>query len=433
MLWITLFFILAVISFLPVKSSNIDDVLPAVPILNDTDRYIIVLKPDVPDHAITSHIQLFQHLRKEEDPLTNYSSIGQFRWYAGEFESEPFEAMMTASIQTTDEPLHDVVHYWAKDEIFSLQEMVQTNPPSWGLDRIDQRSGTDQQYRFAMKQGEGVTVYILDTGVYADHEDLKDRVTTGKTFVGSSPEDNNGHGTFVAGVCCGTRYGVAKEAKVVSVKTLDDQGNGRLSDLLAGLEYVVQQHMQNNSTKTIVNLSLGAKYSQATNDAIEQAIGLGLHFTIAAGNYGEDACLYSPGSAPGAVTVGAIDSDDSVAYYSNFGRCVDVFAPGTNIKSIWHTGTDATHTMTGTSMAAPHVAGAMALYLSQRDYTPAQLLGHIKHTSSLITQEFEIQNTDNNPNKTVLDNAVTDGYHYTRIPWMASSFGSLVNYLITLI
>ncbi|OAD77940.1 hypothetical protein PHYBLDRAFT_108531, partial [Phycomyces blakesleeanus NRRL 1555(-)] len=203
--------------------------------------------------------------------------------------------------------------------------------------------------------GEGATVYILDTGILANHNDFKGRVTIGATIVGDvdDPTDTNGHGTFVAGVCCGTTYGVAKKASIVSVKTLDDEGNGRLSDLLKGIEWVLQQHLLSNSTKSIVNLSLGAMRSQATNDAVEQAIAMGLHFTIAAGNYGEDACLYSPGSARGAITVGAIDEDDSVSYYSNFGKCVDIFAPGTNIRSTWNTGVQDTHVLTGTSMAAP--------------------------------------------------------------------------------
>ncbi|KAI9033903.1 peptidase S8/S53 domain-containing protein [Phycomyces nitens] len=418
-----------------------ENVAPIVAQLNDTDTYIVVFRPRVSKSAIKSHIlRAQQHLVINNVPdnstlktgkmhksvqTLGYSAIGEFRWYAGRFESQPFEDLMSNSItlrqqkttvkeQDDDEEESDVVHYWAKDVQFSLQEFIQLDVPNWGLDRIDQRTGTNGQYRLPTTQGEGATVYVLDTGILASHNDFKGRVTIGATIVGDAedPSDANGHGTFVAGVCCGTSYGVAKKANIVSVKTLDDQGNGRLSDLLKGLEWVLSHHLINNNTKSIVNLSLGAMRSQATNDAVEQAIAMGLHFTIAAGNYGEDACLYSPGSARGAITVGAIDEDDSVAYYSNFGKCVDIFAPGTNIRSTWNTGVQDTHVLTGTSMAAPFVAGAMALHLSQKDYSPEALVNHIKHTSSLITQDFTIINDpDNfNENKTVLDNSTDDGY-----------------------
>ncbi|EPB86551.1 hypothetical protein HMPREF1544_06625 [Mucor circinelloides 1006PhL] len=320
----------------------------------------------------------------------------------------------TANNVTFNTDENDAVHYYVKDATFSLQEFIQTNPPSWGLDRIDQRQGTDGRYSFATGQGKGVTIYLMDSGIRQDHTDIAGRVKIGKTVVGdvNDPSDANGHGTFVAGVCCGTKYGVAKKAEIVSVKTLDSEGNGHLSDVLVGLEWIVQQHKATPNAKSIVNLSLGALYSQATNDAIQEAISLGIHFVIAAGNYGEDACKYSPGSTPGAITVGAIDEDDSVSYYSNFGKCVDIFAPGTNIKSIWSTSSTATHTLTGTSMAAPHVAGTMAIFLSQTNYTPPQLQSYIKRVSSLMSQDFTINNTGSfyNENKTVLDNSINTGY-----------------------
>ncbi|ORX47755.1 hypothetical protein DM01DRAFT_1338981 [Hesseltinella vesiculosa] len=457
------------------------------------------------------------------------SSIGGFHWYTGPFPPHNFESLFSdleyqpSSTRLND---HPVLQYWVKDTTFSLQEMVQESPSSWGLDRIDQRSGTDGLYRFMNNQGAGATVYVLDTGVTPDNEDLVGRVQIGQTIVGDDPSDTDGHGTFVAGVCCGSTYGVAKLANIVSVKILDSDGNGRLSDLLLGLEWVAQQHINTTftsapssapsslplstsntpprtspsastnatvpsnhttaakptgshvgtksttqqettvhaayanlivsdfiaqpshvpskkhsngtvtsspsvaagatsaasasitgspapaaqqvpMTKSIVNLSLGALYSQACNDAIEQILRLGIHVTVAAGNYGEDACMYSPGSTPGAVTVGATNQDDSIAYYSNFGTCVDIFAPGTSITST--SPSNSSTTRSGTSMAAPHVAGAMALFLTDNDYTPPQLAYHLQSVSSLISLDFAINNTDNNPNKTVLDNGVGTG------------------------
>ncbi|ORY98896.1 peptidase S8/S53 domain-containing protein [Syncephalastrum racemosum] len=401
---------------------------PSIPDLTaatqNTDRYIVVFKPNLPSRALASHMQAAQRFLITPPSTTtstnttasattrastlNYTSIGQFHWYAGEFYSDKFEQLLGTTRNASD----DVIHYWVKDVPMSLQEFVQTNPPSWGLDRIDQRQGTNGQYRFPTKQGEGVTVYVLDTGVFA-HKDLEGRLSIGPSVLDTSEDGSNdvyGHGTFVAGVCCGTEYGVAKQAQVVSVKTLDDEGNGNLSDLLKGLQWVTTQHKP------------GAK-SVAANDAIEQATVLGIHVVIAAGNYGEDACKYSPGSAPTAVTVGAIDSDDAVAKYSNFGACVDLFAPGTDIVSIG-TSNDATQTLTGTSMAAPHVAGAMALYLSEADYTPSTLATHLRHVSSLVSNHLTL----GTGNKSVLDNGVGDGW---KVPDYYDETATPMNILFT--
>ncbi|KAI8988582.1 peptidase S8/S53 domain-containing protein [Mycotypha africana] len=418
--------------------------------LQDTDDYIIVFKPTINSKHISNQLQLLKahQVINNNDGTTNYTltaltngtlnsnspftstrdqkyaynSIGKFRWYSAKFHTQAIDQLLNTGstyINTTtnitfNTDIENAIHYWVKDASFSLQEFIQTDPPSWGLDRIDQRLGTDGHYSFASGKGKNVKIYLMDSGIREDHEDIKGRVTIGKTVVGdpNNPSDSNGHGTFVAGVCCGTKYGVAKEAEIVSVKTLDDEGNGRLSDLLIGLQWIVDQHLAESNAKSIVNLSLGSYYSQATNDAIEEAISLGIHFSIAAGNYGEDACRYSPGSAPGAITVGAIDEDDSVSFYSNFGKCVDIFAPGTNINSIWSASTTATRTLTGTSMAAPHVAGAMAIFLSEANYTPIQLANYIKRVSSLITEDFTVNNTDTfyNENKTVIDNAIDIGY-----------------------
>ncbi|KAI8334355.1 peptidase S8/S53 domain-containing protein, partial [Chlamydoabsidia padenii] len=396
-----------------------------------TDNYILVFRHGTPKSDMKEHIQLMYnqvntHANKTTNTTTTLktlnskvSSIGNFHWYTGAFPTESFETLY-ASYQHSSSPTpdgDDILQYWVKDVDFTVQEMVQKNPPSWGLDRIDQRQGLDGLYEFSSKQGQGVTVYILDTGVMEDHEDLAGRVTIGETIVGDDPSDTDGHGTFVAGVCCGSNYGVAKAASIVSVKTLDNDGNGRLSDLLKGLDW----------TKSIINLSLGALYNQVANDAVEQVIQLGIHVVVAAGNYGEDACLYSPGSSPGVITVGAIDRDDSIAYYSNFGKCVDMFAPGTDIKSITSDSDTATKTLTGTSMAAPHVAGSMALFLAQADYTPFELSNYMKNISTLIYLDFAINDTDGNTNKSILDNAIHQGF---QVPLNDDS-GTPVNILYT--
>ncbi|KAG0301444.1 hypothetical protein BGZ98_008354 [Dissophora globulifera] len=247
---------------------------------------------------------------------------------------------------------------------------VQRRPPSWGLDRIDQRSDKlDGLYHYPESAGQNTTIYIIDTGVNVDHEDFGGRAQHGPVFL-SGPNNNmadkNGHGTFVAALAAGSTYGVAKRAQIISLKALDDSGAGRLSDILAAIEWVVKRHVaQGTKARSIINLSLGAEHNEPTNAAIQEAMKLGIHFSIAAGNDGKDACKYSPASTPGAMTVGATDKDDTIASYSNWGPCVAIYAPGSNIVSAWTGSATATHLQSGTSMASPHVAGLMALLLSE--------------------------------------------------------------------
>ncbi|CAM0135739.1 unnamed protein product [Umbelopsis sp. WA50703] len=280
----------------------------------------------------------------------------------------------------------ETVDYFVKDEIFRIQELVQPNPPNWGLDRIDRRTGTDDSFAFPTSSGEGVDVYVLDTGVNAQHIDLVGRVISAPSFVNGSDDssDSNGHGTFVAGVCCGLTFGVAKKANVISVKALTADGEGQMSNVLLALEWVVQRHTANPSSKSVVNLSLSGNFSQTTNDAIQEAIDAGINFAIAAGNDGVDACQFSPASTPNAMTVGATNENDSVDTYSNFGTCVDIYAPGTDITSAWYSSDDASHTLSGTSMASPFVAGVMALYLAEGEYTPETLRDTIMSNSTVI-------------------------------------------------
>ncbi|KAG1467262.1 hypothetical protein G6F56_004506 [Rhizopus delemar] len=231
-------------------------VAPIVTELKDTEHYVIIFKPNVSAVNIDSQIR---RIKTHQTNITNhtlaskkisqYSTIGKFKWYHAQFNTASLEKYLS-----TNNDVEDTIHYWVKDAQFSLQEFIQTSPPSWGLDRIDQRQGTDGEYRFSKSQGSGVTIYLMDTGINQDHQDIAGRVTVGKTVVGDTTDasDHNGHGTFVAGVCCGTKYGVAKNAKIVSVKTLDNSGNGRLSDVLVGLQWIVEQHISQKNAKTVV-------------------------------------------------------------------------------------------------------------------------------------------------------------------------------------
>ena len=235
----------------------------------------------------------------------------------------------------------------------------QTPVPSWGLDRIDAvDTALNNSYKY-VSTGTGALVYVIDTGVYAGHSDLSGRVISGYTAVndGNGTQDCNGHGTHVAGTAAGTTYGVAKNARVVAVRVLDCAGSGYSSSVVAGINWAVASHPGGPG---IINLSLGGPANSTVDAAVAAATQAGLVVVVAAGNSGADACNYSPARAASAITIGATDQSDNRAGYSNFGGCVDMYAPGSGITSAWISGASATRTISGTSMAAPHVAGLAA-------------------------------------------------------------------------
>ena len=245
---------------------------------------------------------------------------------------------------------------------------------TWGLDRIDQRQlPLNRTFTYA-NQGQGVTTYILDTGVYAAHNEFSGRVTNGFTAIndGRGTDDCHGHGTHVAGTVAGTTYGVAKLATIVPVRVLGCTGSGSWSGVIAGIDWTIAHHQA--GTPAVANMSLGGGASSSINSAVARAIADGITYVVAAGNSNDDACRYSPASAPAAITVGASTPNDARASFSNWGRCLDVFAPGTSITSAFIGTPTALRTWQGTSMAAPHVAGVAALYLATNtSATPAQV------------------------------------------------------------
>ncbi|MFN2325403.1 MAG: S8 family serine peptidase [Gemmatimonadales bacterium] len=251
------------------------------------------------------------------------------------------------------------VAYIEADGVVSIST-TQSNA-TWGLDRIDQRDLPLNGTYVYNADGTGVNAYIIDTGIQLDHVDFGGRAVTGFDAVtsGGTADDCNGHGTHVAGTVGGTTWGVAKKVKLHAVRVLDCRGSGTTSGVVAGIDWVTANHVK----PAVANMSLGGGASSTLDNAVANSTAKGVTYAVAAGNDNADACNYSPARAASAITVGATTSSDARASYSNYGTCLDIFAPGSSITSAWHTSSTATNTISGTSMASPHVAGVAALYL----------------------------------------------------------------------
>jgi subtilisin family serine protease len=230
-----------------------------------------------------------------------------------------------------------------------------------------------------------VTIYVIDTGVYAAHSEFGGRATVGANFISAeSAADGNGHGTHCSGTAAGTTYGVAKRANIIGVKVLASDGRGANSGVLSGIDWAVSNAQANGRTgRSVISMSLGGGFSQASNNAVAEAVAAGIFTAVAAGNDGVNAANTSPASTPTAFTVGATDSTDTRGSFSNFGSVLDIFAPGVNVKSAWIGGTTTTRTISGTSMACPHVAGLAAYLIGlEGTRTPAALGARIQSLSN---------------------------------------------------
>ncbi|HZN97335.1 MAG TPA: S8 family peptidase [Gemmatimonadales bacterium] len=308
-------------------------------------EYIVVFKRSLPDPAREARAMAAQH-----GGTLRFTYSSALKGFAAALPPQALEAIRR----------NPNVAYVEADQVVELFGGTQPAPPSWGLDRLDQRTlPLSASYSWGTS-GAGVSVYIIDTGIRTTHQDFGGRAVWDFNAIRRDPEtDCNGHGTHVAGTVGGTIYGVAKGVTLHAVKVLDCAGSGRWSGVIAGIDWVTA-----NAVKpAVANMSIGGEYNQAVNDAVASSVASGITYSIAAGNSSSNACTFSPASEPTALTVGATTKLDAVASYSNIGPCVDVFAPGSWILSDWNSSDTEAVYLSGTSMATPHVTGAVALYL----------------------------------------------------------------------
>ncbi len=279
------------------------------------------------------------------------------------------------------------------DTIMKVDATTQSNP-DWGLDRIDQKNlPLDSAYSY-LQTGSGTTAYIVDTGILSTHQQFSGRVLSGYTAIsdGNGTSDCHGHGTHVAGTVGGSTYGVAKNVSLVPIRILGCDGSGASSNVIAGLDWI----LKNGKKPAVVNMSLGGEANASLDSAVENLFNNGYVMVVAAGNSNTDACSSSPARVSKAITVAATDSTDTRASYSNYGSCVDIFAPGSQINSSWIGSNTATKVLNGTSMATPHVVGVVAEMLQSTPTATPQTI-----STNLLNQASSnvVKNPSGSPNR----------------------------------
>jgi subtilisin family serine protease len=321
-------------------------------------RYIVVFHSNT---SISEHSQYLSYFAQKHAVNYLHKYTSALKGFAAELTEK----------QLAQVSKHSGVAYIEQDAIARTVQTCASQPlrnEVWGLDRIDQRSlPLNQVYIFPSSQGEGVDVYIFDTGVYLEHNDFAGRAIFGyKAEAGWVDTDRNGHGTHVASTSAGSYFGVAKKARIIAVKVLSDGGSGSYAGIIAGVDWAIQ-NKQSTGRPSVGNMSLQGGYNQALNDAVDQASLAGIFLVVAAGNSGAgaDSCNYSPSGSNFVINVGASTITDARSSFSSVGTCVSVFAPGSNIPAAWIGNPNAENIISGTSMASPHVAGAVALELGE--------------------------------------------------------------------
>jgi subtilisin family serine protease len=335
------------------------------------DSYIVVFN----DSAVNTHglSNLTNSLSAKADAKVERRYVAALHGFAGTM-SETAARLLAADPAVAYVAQNHTVHMLAD----------QPNPPSWGLDRVDQRDlPLNQNYHYDVTAS-NVTAYVIDTGIRTTHTTFGGRATWGTNTTGDGNNtDCHGHGTHVAGTIGGSQYGLAKAVRLVAVKVLGCTGSGSSAGIAQGIDFVTAQHAA--GTPAVANMSLGGTGSDAImENAVRNSIADGVTYAIASGNSNSDACNFTPARVAEAITVNASDINDARASFSNFGTCTDIFGPGVNITSSWNSSDTATNTISGTSMATPHVAGGAALYLSANpSASPATVQQALKDNSTL--------------------------------------------------
>ncbi|GAA2494594.1 serine protease [Streptomyces thermolineatus] len=321
------------------------------------NSYIVVLEEEAPDAGSSAGKSLAKRFGADVEH-TYKEALNGYAVTMTEAEAKKFAADPAVKSVVQNEVVHAVG--------------TQTGA-TWGLDRLDQAAlPLNGSYTYPDSAGQGVTAYVIDTGVRISHSDFGGRAFNGYDAVDGDnvAQDGNGHGTHVAGTIAGNTYGVAKKAKIVGVRVLDNNGSGTTAGVIKGIDWVTA----NAQKPAVANMSLGGGASTALDDAVRNSIASGVTYAVAAGNDNANASNYSPARVTEAITVGSTTSSDARSSFSNYGSVLDIFAPGSSITSTWNTSDTATNTISGTSMATPHVAGAAALYLAgNTSATPAQV------------------------------------------------------------
>jgi len=349
----------------------------AAPLLRPRDatlianKFIVKFKGEV-------HTTAFDEVKASLASKPDFEySFGGFNGFAGTL-SDAELAQLQAS---------DAVEYIQQDAEVHSQELVYQEDATWGLGRISHTEPGNTTYVYDSSAGEGTCAYVIDTGILTTHTEFEGRAEWLENFTGDGiDEDGYGHGTHVAGTIGGVTYGVAKKTKLYAVKVLDSGGSGTYAGVIAGIQYVATDSQTRDCPKgSVANMSLGGGRDAAVNAAVAAAVSAGVFFAIAAGNSASDATNFSPASEPSACTVGASDISDVMAYFSNYGSLVDVYAPGVDVTSSWNDG--GINTISGTSMATPHVAGLGAYLLALESISTSTLCERIVElaTKDVIT------------------------------------------------
>ncbi|KAF4989241.1 hypothetical protein FGRMN_9254 [Fusarium graminum] len=347
------------------------------------NRYIVVYNDTFDDDTISAKEATIAMSIKKRN-LNKRSSIGKaMSTTIQSFRMNKWRAMSLDADDITVQDLwnsNEVAYIEADTRVQHHAAIAQVNAPP-GLDRLSHSTPNKDTYIFDDSAGEGITAYIVDTGIKIDHSEFEGRATFGANFINDVDDDENGHGSHVAGTIGGATFGVAKKVDLVAVKVLDASGGGSNSGVLQGMQFVVDDVKKNGKVgKAVMNMSLGGDFSAAINRAIEALFKAGVVPVVAAGNENRETALTSPGSAPNAITVGAIDAtNDQRADFSNFGPEVDVYAPGVDVLSVGIKSKTDTATLSGTSMASPHVAGLAAYLMGFQNLDgPEQVVSLIK-------------------------------------------------------